>query len=45
MRQVRGGGWLLLTDRGEHIATIPLKAKARKEEAFVDSSALLKHYV
>jgi antitoxin (DNA-binding transcriptional repressor) of toxin-antitoxin stability system len=37
MREVRSGGSLAVTERGEHIATISPKAKAGKEEAFVMS--------
>jgi prevent-host-death family protein len=34
MREVKRGGSLAVTERGEHIATISPKAKAEKEETF-----------
>jgi prevent-host-death family protein len=34
MREVKGGGSLAVTERGEHIATISPKAEAGNEEAF-----------
>ena len=34
LREVKSGGSLAVTERGEHIATLSPKAKAEKEETF-----------